>query len=356
MKKMFQKTRLLLLALLLTMALPANASAACVTFSDVAESDACYESVMYLAEEGITNGTGSDTFSPDAPMTVRQWAVMLCRAYDLPIESETWETLSYNAMVEAYSHGWMNYSIFASPDTRMCRGALYDSAFAAAGIPIYDNTLYGGEALNAYENILRVAGELQLCDSSADPLEIVTRAGTAQLLHAILTRDDLTAEAPTAPVTVKNPDNINANDFLLELRKVPETVLSEFAARGWTYSIDFDRVAQFAEELKVSCIGVTDYASKTIYISDARATAHEFGHFLDKVLGFPAEHEQLFKAEAAGSILRDYAKTNCKEYFADSFVFWVQYGDNAERMGQFRSSAPQTYAYFESLAGNGWCK
>lgn len=349
MKKMFQKTRLLLLALLLTMALPANASAACVAFSDVAESDACYESVMYLAEEGITNGTGTDTFSPDAPMTVRQWSVMLCRAYDLPIEGETWEEVSYNAMVEAYSHGWMYSSIFSAPDTLMCRGAIYDSAFAPAGVPVYDSSLYGGETLIGYENLLRIAGELQLCDSGADPQEIVTRAETAQLLHAMLTRD-LTVELPTAPVTVKNPDNINANDFLLELRKVPESILSEFNARGWTYSIDFDRVAQFAEQLNVSCIGVTDYASKTIYISEASATVHELGHFLDQVLGFPAEHERLFKAEAATSILRDYAKTNSKEYFADCFTYWINNSGNAERMEQFRQSTPQTYAYFETLA------
>ena len=347
---MRKKLSVLCATFLLSLLMTVSAFAADVSFADV-PADAPYaESVAFLVERGITTGTGADTFSPDMSLTVRQWSVMLCRAYVLPIEGETWTDLSYNAMVETYRHGWMNYSIFASPDTRMCRGALYDSAFAAAGIPIYDNTLYGGEALSTYQNILRVAGELQLCDSSADPLEIVTRAETAQLLHAILTRDDLTVEVPTAPVTVKNPDNINANDFLLELRKVPETVLAEFAARGWTYSIDFDRVAQFAEQLNVSCIGVTDYNSKMIYVSEASATVHEFGHFLDKVLGFPAEHEQLFKAEAAGSILRDYAKTTSKEYFADCFVFWVQYGDNAERMEQFKETAPQTYAYFESLA------
>ena len=80
--------------------------------------------------------------APDAPVTVRQWSVMLCRAYGLPIEGDTWEEMSYAAMVEAYSHGWMYSSIFSAPETQMCRGALYDSAFAAAGIPIYDNTLY----------------------------------------------------------------------------------------------------------------------------------------------------------------------------------------------------------------------
>ena len=212
----------------------------------------------------------------------------------------------------------------------------------------YDNTLYDREALSAYENTLRIAGEFQLCDSCSNPQEIVTRAETARLLHAILTRD-LTVEAPTVPAKLKNPTDINANDFLLELQKVPEAILAEFNQRGWAYSIDFDRVAQFAEELNVSCIGVTDYAAKTIYVSEASATVHEFGHFLDKVLGFPAEHERLFCEEAESSILRDYAKTNAHEYFADCFVYWIMYNESAKRMERFKQSAPQTYAYFESL-------
>ena len=35
----------------------------------------------YLAEHKITQGTGNGCFSPDAPVTTSQWAVMLCRAY-----------------------------------------------------------------------------------------------------------------------------------------------------------------------------------------------------------------------------------------------------------------------------------
>ena len=198
--------------------------------------DGVYHTYLYITGYGITNGTGADTFSPDTPVTVRQWSVMLCRAYGLPIEGDTWEEMSYVAMVEAYSHGWMYSSIFSAPETQMCRGALYDSAFAATGIPIYDNTLYDREALSAYENTLRIAGEFQLCDSGSNPQKIVTRAETARLLHAILTRD-LTVEAPTVPVKLKNPTDINANDFLLELQKVPEAILAEFNQRGWAYSM-----------------------------------------------------------------------------------------------------------------------
>lgn len=343
-----EKLSVLCTTFLLPLLMTVPTFAADSSFSDVAPDAPYAESIAYLVEHGITNGTDADTFSPDAPVTVRQWSVMLCRAYGLPIEGDTWEEMSYVAMVEAYSHGWMYSSIFSAPETQMCRGALYDSAFAAAGIPIYDNTLYDREALSAYENTLRIAGEFQLCDSCSNPQEIVTRAETARLLHAILTRD-LTVEAPTVPVKLKNPTDINANDFLLELQKVPEAILAEFNQRGWAYSIYFDRVAQFAEELNVSCIGVTDYAAKTIYVSEASATVHEFGHFLDKVLGFPAEHERLFCEEAESSILRDYAKTNAHEYFADCFVYWIMYNESAKRMERFKQSAPQTYAYFESL-------
>ena len=139
---MRKKLSVLCTTFLLPLLMTVPTFAADSSFSDVAPDAPYAESIAYLVEHGITNGTGADTFSPDAPVTVCQWSVMLCRAYGLPIEGETWEEMSYAAMVEAYSHGWMYSSIFSAPETQMCRGALYDSAFAAAGIPIYDNTLY----------------------------------------------------------------------------------------------------------------------------------------------------------------------------------------------------------------------
>ena len=68
------------------------------SFSDVAPDAPYAESIAYLVEHGITNGTDADTFSPDVPVTVRQWSVMLCRAYGLPIEGDTWEEMSYVAL------------------------------------------------------------------------------------------------------------------------------------------------------------------------------------------------------------------------------------------------------------------
>ena len=97
-----------------------------------------------------------------------------------------------------------------------------------------------------------------------------------------------------------------------------------------------------------------NYSQKTIYLSDASATLHEFGHFLDWTLGIPAKHERLYLAEAQNSGLRDYAKTNAREYFADCFDYWIAYSGSEKRMETFRNAAPQTWAYFEALEKNNW--
>ena len=237
---------------------------------------------------------------------------------------------------------------------QLCRGALLKSAFAAAKIPVYDSVLYaGGVSLPDHENCIRIGKELQLCGEEDDANEIVTRRDAAMLLHAILTRA-FAVTAPAAPVTLVNAAGVNINDYLLALRQVPEPVLAAFNAAGWTYRIDFDYISELSKQLNMSCIGATNYSQKTIYLSEAGATLHEFGHFLDWTLGIPAEHEQLYLAEAQNSGLRDYAKTNAREYFADCFDYWIAYSGSEKRMETFRNAAPQTWAYFEALEKNNW--
>ena len=294
-----------LLALLLTVPALAASSA----FQDVPETADCYESVIYLADHEITQGTGNGCFSPNAPVTVRQWAMMLCRAYDMKVEGSSWGDLSQRAVEQSYRKGWLNETARSAPNIQLCRGALLKSAFAAAKIPVYDSVLYAGGVSNAAN-------------------EIVTCRDAAMLLHAILTRA-FTVETPPASVMLVN-------------------------AAGWTYRIDFDYINELSKQLNMSCIGATNYSQKTLYISEANATLHEFGHFLDWQLGFPAEHEQLYLAEAQNSGLRDYAKTNAREYFADCFDYWIAYSGNEKRMEIFRNAAPQIWAYFEALEKNNW--
>ena len=183
-----------------------------------------YESVMYLAEHEITQGTGNGCFSPDAPVTVRQWAMMLCRAYDVKVEGSSWGDLSQSAVEQSYRKGWLNEPALSAPNIQLCRGALLKSAFAAAKIPVYDSVLYaGGVSLPDHENCIRIGKELQLCGEEDDANEIVTRRDAAMLLHVILTRA-FAVTAPAAPVTLVNAAGVNINDYLLALRQVPEQI------------------------------------------------------------------------------------------------------------------------------------
>ncbi len=349
MKMIVRRTVLAVCTLVLALILPTAASAACAGFDDVPESADCYESVMYLAEHEITQGTGNGCFSPNAPVTVRQWAIMLCRAYDVKVEGSSWSDLSQSAVEQSYRKGWLNETALSAPNIQLCRGALLKSAFAAAKIPVYDSVLYaGGVSLPDYENCIRIGEELQLCGEANTANEIVTRRDAAMLLHAILTRA-FNMEAPPAPVALVNAAGVNINDYLLALRQVPEPVLATFNAAGWTYRIDFDYISELSKQLNMSCIGATNYSRKTIYLSEASATLHEFGHFLDWMLGFPVEHEQLFRAEAAAAPLRDYAKTNAGEYFADCFDYWVKYAENANAISLLQECTPMTYRYMEDL-------
>ena len=354
MKMIVRRTALAVCTLVLALILPIAASAACTGFDDVLETADCYESVMYLAECEIVAGTGNDCFSPEQFITVEQWAVMLCRAYGVETIGDNWQDVGRSSVAEAYRQGWLNETALSAPNIQLCRGALLKSAFAAAKIPVYDSVLYaGGVSLPDHENCIRIGKELQLCGEEDDANEIVTRRDAAMLLHAILTRA-FTVETPPAPVALVNAAGVNINDYLLALRQVPEPVLATFNAAGWTYRIDFDYISELSKQLNMSCIGATNYSQKTIYISEASATLHEFGHFLDWMLGFPAEHEQLYLAEAQNSGLRDYAKTNAREYFADCFDYWITHGSNSEMMEHLRKNTPQTWAYFEALEKNNW--
>ena len=176
MKMIVRRTALAVCTLVLVLILPTAASAACTRFDDVPESADCYESVMYLAEHEITQGTGNGCFSPDAPVTVRQWAMMLCRAYEVKVEGSSWSDLSQRAVEQSYRKGWLNETARSTPNIQLCRGALLKSAFAAAKIPVYDSILYaGGVPLPDYENCIRIGKELQLCGEEDDANEIVTR-------------------------------------------------------------------------------------------------------------------------------------------------------------------------------------
>ena len=53
-------------------------------FTDVREEDYYYEAVLWAVENGVTNGTGEDTFTPDAEVSRAQMVTFLWRAHGAP--------------------------------------------------------------------------------------------------------------------------------------------------------------------------------------------------------------------------------------------------------------------------------
>lgn len=288
-------------------------------------------------------------------ITVRQWATMLCGTYQKPGTSVS---DSAACLTDAHRSGWLPVEAVMDPEARMCRGALYRSAFDMIGLPVYDYSLYpGGKSLTDYENCIRIGDELGLCPKNADPLELVTRGEAAALLHSVLTREISTGElAMLTEPCIQNDAGVNLDAFLLELRRVPEPILGKFQNKGWVYMVDLNYLTNLSERYQMDCIGAADYGAKRIYVSDASATLHEFGHFLDSCLGFPSAREPFYEEEAraASAFLWDYALTDCNEYFAEYFVYWVEHQSDEKSASQMRKLTPKTYEYFARLASNDW--
>lgn len=342
-----KKIKYLCLTLVLSLLLTVPAFASQPQFSDITDRAACAEAVTYLAESEIVNGTGNNRFQPNAKITTNQWAAMLCRAFGIPETGSTWAERSIQ---QACHVGWLNVTTLQTPNDKVCRAVLYESAFAAAMIPVYDSVLYDGVILMPYENILRVGAELGLCAANASPLELVTRAEAARLLYALLTQT-LTVTEPPIPITLQNFMGVNMNAYLLELRRVPAPILEAFSAEGWALLLDTEYLAELSRELNVNCIGATCCGDQKIYVSEASAVTHEFGHFLDDMLGFPEEHDRLYELEAANAPMRAHGKSNSMNTLRSFSITGLLVGT---RSASSRPLLPQTYAYFETLAASGW--
>ena len=322
-------------------------------FTDVDSSSQFSECISYLADKGIMSGTAVGKFSPDSYITVKQFAVAMCRAYGIETAGNTWEEVSRDALMKAYGNGWVSSSVFDNDNMNLCRESALESTLIAAKVPVYSSTLYDNQDTACSSDIMRTAANLGLCSSTASPSDLVTRGEAGYFIYKTLT-EKYTVDAPKPPVNMVNSANVNANDYLLKLKGLPEEVTKDFNEQGWTFKIDFDYPAQLGRERGLSCIGVTSYSKKAIFVSDASAIWHEFGHYIEGRLNFPAKHTELFIREAQNSILRDYAKSNSNEYFADCFEYYLKNKDNAKNIDLFKSKAPMTYQYLQELEACGW--
>lgn len=58
--------------------------------------------------------------------------------------------------------------------------------------------------------------------------------------------------------------------------------------------------------------------------------------------------------ESSRELFREYALTNSREYFADCFSYWIRYGEDENKMQNFKEVLPETYEIFYQLYKNKW--
>lgn len=352
MKKCKKIPGLILALMLLCMSLTVSAFAAeTPVFQDVAADSPWVEGINYAAEQGITSGTGNGCFSPDQNITARQWAVMLCRAYDKDVEQQENAPFGTAELNLAFREGWLDVGAMVAPDSSICRRYAYESIFRLERIPVFSTSLYS-EAPEE-NHFVHVAKENGLCSANANALDLLTRGEAVQLIYQMQTQNIVVATPELLKtMNIVNEDGVNLNDFLLELKKIPEPILYEFNALGWSYRVDSEYVDQFGDRVGMDCAGCCSYANKSVYVKVDYATVHEIGHFYHKLVGFDGISEELFQKESieAAKVLGSYATTNHKEYFAEVFDYWHQHSDHSE----LEQVAPETHAYFTVLEKGNW--
>lgn len=131
-----------------------------INFLDVKRNDYFYEAVQWAVEKGITEGTGTDTFSPGASCTRAQMVTFLWRAAGSPAPKSAANPFKdvgandyyYSAVLWAVENGitrGTGADTF-SPGATVTRGQTVTFLYRAAGSPAVSGGSFSDVAANAY--------------------------------------------------------------------------------------------------------------------------------------------------------------------------------------------------------------
>ena len=154
------------------------------TFSDVEKSDWFADAVAYVTEKGLMNGTGSDTFSPNASITRGMLMTVLARYAG---EDTTGSTPWYQKGMEwAKANG---VSDGTNPEVNITREQLVTMLYHYAGSPKADGKLdsfFDAASVSTYaENAMQWAvanGIVNGSNGKLNPQDNATRAEVAAIL------------------------------------------------------------------------------------------------------------------------------------------------------------------------------
>lgn len=149
-------------------------------------------------------------------------------------------------------------------------------------------------------------------------------------------------------------DILSTAESMLNL--LPSGIADSMAADGWTVHVtasgDLDEMASRSKIDNVAtCLGLTVYTDKTIYIKAStegalEATLHEVGHYVDRKLGNASQSDDfiaIYEAEKGSySDISSYGSSSSAELFASIF------DDYSRGMRSREAYASEAWAYIDN--------
>lgn len=202
-------------------------------FTDVAETDAYYNDIMFVYEHGLMSGTGTGTFTPNGNTTCLQLAEILYQMEGRPAITEAEKaaaqsqssgygpgmTASYDAVIWAQKAG-----IYIEATQPLTREQLASMLYRYAQYKGYDVAVGENTNILSYHDFDQISEAAVLAVQWAvgsgilkdngngylNPKGIVTRAQLAGVLHDFIAKYDLTAVVSETGIVmwVKKKDEI----------------------------------------------------------------------------------------------------------------------------------------------------
>ena len=287
----------------------------------------------------------SDADTSEKPIPLQEFVWMAAEVLDAPlIQSEA----EMSAMRYAYKAGWIETP---EKSETVTRERATDILVIASGNVIWpqDTAPFADERdiSENYKDAVSCAVKLGLVmgdpEGTFRPRDALTYQEAGYLMER-LKNMDIGSCMHLLPKELKALRiEYLGNDAILEsgtarrvLTDIPQSLLKQFAAEGWTLYFTSDPLSTYYPE-HFGGVGVTDYGQKAIYVfvdasymySAEDTLLHEFGHYLHHTLGtrFDAEIRQAYeekKEMLAAASGRQYCTTNMREFFADAFRMYLK--------------------------------
>lgn len=315
-------------------------------FEDVNPLHKYYSSIQKAYENNRVHGFGNGRFSPDSYLRNDEFIYLLKNYFGSNEKFfKSFDFLLLNYKVKNEDISFVTYEYFLTLSLK------------GADIYLFDSILYNCNLnLSQSENAVYVLNKYNLKDFNKESYEYITR-GEAVYILEFLMQNDFYQPTPSfikeLSITFESPFYKSYCDYLLD---IPPNILNKFKAQGWQIVFGDTYLKEYEKKNSIKVIGLTSYSKKTIYILEKESIYHEFGHYVNNLFGISEKYNYVFleEKESSRELFREYALTNSREYFADCFSYWIRYGEDENKMQNFKEVLPETYEIFYQLYKNKW--